>query len=440
MKPTSTLCLKLCCAWLCALLLPWAATAQMNITAVETALSQDFSSMGTTSSNNAISNLPAGFRVVAGAATADWNSGATTVNNAAGTSGNGIFASNSAGGAYNMASGVMASSTDRALGFLTSSTFTSPRSIILKLHNNTGGMIGSLDLTWDYEKYRNGTRAVGWTFFHGNTSTPGTTDGSGDFNYGADDNNTYVSNPPASQSMATTLSGLSIPAGGNYYLRWTYTGSGGSTNAKALAIDNFSVTAHVPPPPYNDECSSAGHVGTYAYGNCAGYETTGTTAGATPSGGSCNATDNDVWYYFYASTGTSTFVNLTEAGASGMGIEVFADSCGGTSVYCGSGTNHTVPTIYGHPYYMRVSSSVPGGFTVCVSASTPNDECENATGLGTNAYGYCAGYETTGTTAGATPSGGSCNASDNDVWYYFYATTGTSTFVNLTEAGASGMG
>ncbi|MBS1939586.1 MAG: hypothetical protein JST38_01735, partial [Bacteroidetes bacterium] len=407
MKPTSTLCLKLCFAWLCTLLLPWAATAQMDITAVETAITQDFSSMGTTATGTTVSNIPAGFRVVAGAAAADWNSGGSTVALAAGSSGTGVFSGTSTGGAYNMAQGAMASSTDRALGFLTSSGFTSPRSIILKLHNNTGGMIGSLDLAWDYEKYRNGTRAVGWTFFHGNTSTPGISDGNGDFSYGTDANNTFVNNPPASTSMANTLSGLAIPAGGDYYLRWTYTGTGGSTNAKALAIDNFTVTAHEPPPPYNDECDNPTYVGTYAYGTCAGNETTGTTAGATPSGGSCNATDNDVWYYFYASTGSSTFVNLTEAGASGMGIEVFEDACGGTSVYCGSGTNHTVPTTSSHVYYMRVSSSVPGSFTVCVSASTPNDECDNPTNVGVYAYGTCAGNETTGTTAGATPSGGS---------------------------------
>jgi hypothetical protein len=39
------------------------------------------------------------------------------------------------------------------------------------------------------------------------------------------------------------LSGLSISSGSDYYLKWTFTGLGGSTNGQGIGIDNFSVTA-----------------------------------------------------------------------------------------------------------------------------------------------------------------------------------------------------
>src|SRR5207248_2692605 len=36
---------------------------------------------------------------------------------------------------------------------------------------------------------------------------------------------------------------LSIAPGATYYLRWTLTGNGGSTNGQGLGLDNFSITA-----------------------------------------------------------------------------------------------------------------------------------------------------------------------------------------------------
>ena len=458
--------------------------AQLYITSTGLVFGQNFNGMGTTANSNTASTLPTGFRVSTGT---DWSAGTSATTAAAGTSGTGVIASNSAGGTYNFAQGAMTSSTDRALGFLSSSTFTSPRSIILQMTNSTGVTINQLDITFDYEKYRSGTRQVNWTFFHGSASAPATAEPAGNQTYAANANNTTVSNPPTTISKSFSLTGLTIPDGGNYYLRWTYTGLAGSTNTQPIGIDNFTVLAiqdtdgdgvpdDIDPCPLlanlapgngcddgfsyttndlvsgacvcagvaaNDDCVSSIYLGgAQAYGSCPAGATTGTTIGATASGGGCGASSNDVWYYFSASNGSYSFVDLAPGNASGMGIEVFDwDGCVNTSsVYCAAGNSHTVPTAAGQTYAVRVYTTTPGNFTLCVSAPQPNDDCANATNIGNYDPADCPANATTGTTLGATPSGGSCATSANDVWYYFYSNSSLFSNISLAVGSASGLG
>lgn len=205
------------------------------------AYSENFNAMG----NSTTATLPTGFRVNT---TANWSTGTSATTQAAGTSGTGILTGTSSGGTYNFANGVTASSTDRSLGFLTSGSFSSPRTIAFAFTNSTGSTLTGLDLAWDYEKSRSGSRAFDWTFFHGATATAiNTAAASGNQSYAADASNTVISNPPTSISKSFSLTGLSIADGTTYYLAWTYTGLLGATNAQALSIDNFSLTA-VPEP------------------------------------------------------------------------------------------------------------------------------------------------------------------------------------------------
>ena len=215
--------------------------AQISITTNNVALTENFSSMG----SSAAAALPSGFKIGA-----DWEVGATSATTiAAGTSGTGALAGNSSGGVYNFADGVTATSTDRALGFLFSGTgFPGPRSIIVKITNNTGTQITSIDLSFDFEKYRTGTRAFDWTFFHGATSTAIISASAGNQSYGVDAANAVV-NPPTTISKVVNLTGLSINSGSNYYLRWTYTGVGGSSNSQGLGLDNFSIVTNSAPLP-----------------------------------------------------------------------------------------------------------------------------------------------------------------------------------------------
>ena len=216
------------------LLLSFQGFGQLNITGTGTPFTENFDGMG----SSGTATVPAGFKIGT-----DWTTGSTTTTLAAGTTGTGVLTGTSSGGAYNFANGVTASSTDRCLGFLNTGSYTSPRSIVLRIDNNTGTTIGALSISFDYEKYRSGSRAFGWAFFHGSASSPSTSASSGDQAYPADANNTVINNPPTAINKSFSLTGLSIANGSSYYLMWTFTGVGGSTNGQAIGIDNFSVTA-----------------------------------------------------------------------------------------------------------------------------------------------------------------------------------------------------
>jgi len=210
---------------------------QVSITSTGTAFTQNFDTMG----SGGTAALPTGFRLNA---TAIWSSGTTATTQAGGTSGTGALTSSSTGGSYNFANGVTASSTDRAVGFLTSSSFGSPRAIIYAFTNNTGATITGLNIAYNYEKYRTGSRAFNFTFVHGSSASTAlsTSATEGDQAYAADGGNAVV-NPPTSVSKSFSLTGLSIANGSTYYLAWNYAGVGGGTNAQGLGLDNFSITA-----------------------------------------------------------------------------------------------------------------------------------------------------------------------------------------------------
>ena len=215
--------------------------AQISIVTPGAAVTQNFNSMGSL----AAAPLPTGFRFNT---TGNYSTGTTVTTQAAGTSGTGVLTGTSTAGNYNFANGITATSTDRCIGFLTSGSFLSPREILVQIQNNTGTTITDLALSWNYEKYRSGTRQYNWTFFRGSDGLTWTATNSGDQVYIADANNTTISNPPASTNKSINITGLSIPNGSFYYFRWVYTGLAGSTNSQAIGIDDFSVTATVPTP------------------------------------------------------------------------------------------------------------------------------------------------------------------------------------------------
>jgi len=206
--------------------------AQQSITGINSSVFQNFSSMSTA----AVSNLPAGWRIGA-----DWNSGLSQTTQAAGNSGTGMLNGSSSGGVFNFAEGITGSSVERSLGFLNSGSYTTPRSIVYAFTNNTGATINQLNISWVYEKYRSGVRAWDWTFFHGSTSAPSIQVTGGSMSYPADADNTTIYAPAQSVTKHIEITGLSIAPGSVYYLQWTLTGNGGSTNGQALAIDEVEI-------------------------------------------------------------------------------------------------------------------------------------------------------------------------------------------------------
>jgi len=255
-----------------------------SIAALGVAYTETFDALGSA----ATATLPSGFKMGS-----DYATGVSATTAAAGTSGTGVVTGSSGGGFYNWASGVTASATDRAIGFLSSGSYASPRSIICGFTNNTGATIDSLTVGWNYEKYRSGTRAFDWTFFSGDTATATTAVSAGNQSYAADANTTTVSNPPGSVAKTVTLAGLGLAAGSTYYLRWTYTGNGGSTNAQGLGIDDVSITAFGTPvatPVISGAATAAAFSTTYGTASAAqsfavsGSNLVGSLTAAAPTG------------------------------------------------------------------------------------------------------------------------------------------------------------
>lgn len=225
------------------------ATANAQLVLTGTTTSQNFDGIG----NSATATLPTGWKMETTAAGTDTNYSTleTATSQSAGTSGAGILSSSSSGGAYNFADGVTNTSTDRAIGYLNSGSFTTGKSIEFGITNSTGATITDISLDWDYEKYRSGSRAWTWNFYTSTDGVTWTAVPAGNLAYAADAGNTVVSNPPSSTAAGADITGLNIANGQSYYFRWTLVGTGGSTNGQGLAIDNVvlnATTAAIPEP------------------------------------------------------------------------------------------------------------------------------------------------------------------------------------------------
>jgi hypothetical protein len=150
-------------------------------------------------------------------------------------------------GSYNFLN--VASGTDHAIGFLLgASPNNGPRSIMLQLTNNTGQTLNELAMSWSIETYRDGTRDLAVTFFHGSDGSTWTAATQGDVTV-ANGNSFSGFSPPPSVGKSATVSGLNIAAGASYYLRWSFAGVGGSLSAPALGLDDFSITGNVTAVP-----------------------------------------------------------------------------------------------------------------------------------------------------------------------------------------------
>src|SRR5262245_26227149 len=206
-------------------------------------IAQDFDSIGTT----ATATLPLDFR-------ADRPTTVRTVGSfaAAGTvttqAGGANLSTTASNGIYNFGSGTTANGQDRAIGFLSSGTATQSGNLYAQIVNNTGNLSGLL-ISYDVEKYRNGSNAAGFRIqlYYSTDGTTWTSAGD-DFltSFAADANNSGFANAPGvTVSVSNKTLNVPIPNGGVFYLAWNYSVASGSTttNGQALAIDTISILA-----------------------------------------------------------------------------------------------------------------------------------------------------------------------------------------------------
>ncbi|HVF45027.1 MAG TPA: hypothetical protein VM936_18525 [Pyrinomonadaceae bacterium] len=229
------------------LLLPLGSAFAVNLNTVETPVTQNFDTMTT----SATSPLPADFKADKGGTRRTPGAYSTAVTATEQPCGGGNTAS--AGGIYNCGSGTTTTGSDRAVGFLASGTVNGGN-LYGKYTNTTGAPISALRISYDVEKYRNGTNAAGFRYqlFYSTTGAAGSwTSAGADFLTafaGPDANNTgFTTAPGATVSVSNKFLNLnSSPIANNsdIYLAWNYAVTTGSTdtNAQLLAVDNISVT------------------------------------------------------------------------------------------------------------------------------------------------------------------------------------------------------
>ena len=206
---------------------------------------QNFDAIGT----SATATLPANWRVdkiTAGVRTVGTFAAAVAAtddragNNMSSSAGNGI---------YNYGAGVAATATDRAVGWISSGAGTQSGNLYAQFINSTGESVTSLSISYDVEKYRNGTNAAGFRIqmfysFDGTSWTAATANFLTSFSADAN-NNGFASAPGTTVSLTNQVLQVTIPDGSSFYLAWNYSVTTGTTttNAQALGIDNFSVIA-----------------------------------------------------------------------------------------------------------------------------------------------------------------------------------------------------
>lgn len=183
-------------------------------------------------------------------------SNATTNTQNAGTIGTGVVSSSSSGGAYLWVSGTLATGTDKSIGFLSTGSYPGTTTaapgqtlaLLFGFQNNFGNTITNLDLNWNFERYRQGSRTQGWEFYSSSDGVNWVANTNGNQTY-TGSNTTTVYNPPESIAESVTLSDLNIQDGESYYLRWSFVTTGSWSNSQGLGVDDVAITASVVPEP-----------------------------------------------------------------------------------------------------------------------------------------------------------------------------------------------
>lgn len=206
---------------------------------------QTFDTIG----NTATAPLPADFRVdkqTSARTLGNWTSALTATERVGGAN----LSTSAANGIYNFGAGTTSTGgTDRAIGFLSSSGGVNSGNLYGQFVNNTGGNLAGLQISYNVEKYRNGTNTSGFCIqMHYSTNGSVWTSAGSDFKTqfagdpSATGNTGFATAPGLTVGVNKALN-VSVPSGGTIYLAWNYSVCSGSTvtNSQALAIDDINV-------------------------------------------------------------------------------------------------------------------------------------------------------------------------------------------------------
>lgn len=133
-----------------------------------------------------------------------------------------------------------------ALGVQPTGTFWSPGMFTLRLRNETGGTLTSLQVEWTGWVYNDQGRSNDLRFYHSEDNLSYTPAGT-EFNVVSPDLPDTAPVAWTGSPRSFEISGLSLVDGGTYYLRWGGDDVGGSGSRDELALGGVRVTP-VPEP------------------------------------------------------------------------------------------------------------------------------------------------------------------------------------------------
>ncbi|WP_460499884.1 T9SS type A sorting domain-containing protein [Hymenobacter agri] len=201
------------------------------------------------------SAMPTGWRIFSSASVRNvdaWTSAGTSIPNTAGPG-----TTISTGGVYNFGNGTSTSTTDRAVGGLTSTSGSKGTNVYVQLQNSSATTaISTFGISYNVNKYRLGSTMGGYSIqlYYSTNGTSWTSAGSNFLTSFPADATVGTAIPNPSPISSTPVSGqtltLATPlaANGTLYLAWNYSVTTGTTtsNAQALGIDDVSIAANPP--------------------------------------------------------------------------------------------------------------------------------------------------------------------------------------------------
>lgn len=309
--------------------------AQINISVGNT-VTENFDGIGV----SAMATLPTGWKMSKNNTVRSvdaYNSAATATERLAGDN----MANNAQNGMYNFGAGDPSSATDRALGGISSGSASKSVNIYVDLYNNGVGAINDFSISYNVEKYRDGTNAAGFSIqMYYSTDGSTWTSAGNDFltSFAGSDpaNAGFTPAPGATVSVSGKTLNVSLVASSHLYLAWNYSVTTGTitSNAQALGIDDVGITANGTPPCSTPTLSAT--ITNATYGSNNGAIDLAVTGGTAP------------FTYSWLALSSSCVTD---------------GDCGASLPYCDVGTLKCSGN------YEDLSNLAPGDYAVSVTAS-----------------------------------------------------------------------
>ena len=120
-----------------------------------------------------------------------------------------------------------------------------PGYLALRVNNDTGSLVTQLNISYTIYVYNDQGRGNSFNFSHSDDDSTYT--GIGALDYTSAE--TAAGSPAwVAVNRSTSITGLSIADGANYYFRWNGEDVSGSGSRDQFALDDISITAQIPEP------------------------------------------------------------------------------------------------------------------------------------------------------------------------------------------------